>query len=144
MQLPPEDRPDTIDVGPVKGIAIFDEDDPRLEQDRDLWAVASRKAQALHTTDELLSGLHDDDWRVRHESVDRLVARGKDDPRTLPALIAAGLSDKAWQVRDAAVMRLMDFRCTDSTSALQQAQHDPHPEVRESATYCLEQIGAPE
>ena len=88
VQLPPEDQPDTIDVGPVKGIPIFHDDDPRLEEDRALWSAALRKAQALHSPDELLSGLRDHNWRVRHESVDRLVARAKDDPRTLPALIS--------------------------------------------------------
>jgi len=144
QQLPPEDQPDTIDIGSVKGIPIFDDDDARLEEDRALWSVARRKAQALHTTDDLLSGLRDHDWRVRHESVDRLVARGKDDPRTLPSLVAVGLSDKAWQVRDAAVMRLTDFRSGDAVAALRQAQHDEHSEVRESATYCLQQMGMTE
>lgn len=141
MQLPPEDQPDAIDIGPVVGIPIFHDDDPRLVDDRALWAAATRKAQALHSPDELLAGLRDHDWRVRHESVDRLVARGKDDPRTLPSLITAALSDEAWQVRDAAVMRLMDFRSTDAIAALRQAQHDPHAEVRDSASYCLEQSG---
>jgi HEAT repeat protein len=140
VQLPPEDQPDTIDIGPVKDIPIFHEDDPRLEEDRALWSAARRRAQALHSPDELLSGLRDHDWRVRHESVDRLVARGKDDPRTLPALIVAGLSDSVWQVRDAAVMRLKDFRTTDTIAALRQAQHDRHAEVRDSATYCLQQM----
>lgn len=79
VQLPPEDQPDTIDIGPVKGIPIFHDDDPRLEEDRALWSAATRKAQALHSADELLAGLRDHDWRVRHESVDRLVARAKDE-----------------------------------------------------------------
>jgi hypothetical protein len=105
--------------------------------------LSENAGASLHRRVALL-GLHDHDWPVRHESVDRLVARGKDDRRTLPALIAAGLSDKPWQVRDAAVMRLIDFRSTDSIAALRQARHDHHPEVRESATYCLQQMGAPE
>ena len=43
---------------------------------------------------------------VRHESVDRLVARAHDDPRTLPALLDLAAHDPAWQVRDEAVWRL--------------------------------------
>jgi hypothetical protein len=38
----------------------------------------------LHSADELLSGVHDPNWRVRHESIDRLKARWHDDARTLP------------------------------------------------------------
>jgi hypothetical protein len=88
--LPPEDQPDTVSIGPVEGIPVHYEDDPRLEAEHRRWSVARRKAQAMHGVDELLRGLHDDDWRVRHEVVDRLVARGKDDPRTLPELLTAG------------------------------------------------------
>src|SRR4051794_37204593 len=29
--LPPEDQPDAIDIGPVRGIPIIDPDDPRFE-----------------------------------------------------------------------------------------------------------------
>jgi HEAT repeat protein len=141
VELPPEDQPDTIDIGFVKGIPIFHDDDPRLEDDKARWSAATRKAQALHSPDELLAGLRDHDWRVRHQSIDRLVARAKEDPRTLPAVISAALSDKTWEVRDAAVMRLMDFPSTDSISALRQAQHDQHPEVQESASYGLHQLG---
>jgi hypothetical protein len=28
VELPPEDCPDTVDIGPIKGIPIFHEDDP--------------------------------------------------------------------------------------------------------------------
>jgi hypothetical protein len=79
---PPEDQPDEIWIGPIGPIPIIDEDDPRFEADRASWSVARRKAQALHSAEELLEGITDVDWRVRHESMPRLVARWKDDPRT--------------------------------------------------------------
>jgi HEAT repeat protein len=103
-ELPPEDQPDTIQIGPVGPIPVFHEDDPRLADDRAAWASARRKAQAMLSADELLDGLADPDWRVRHEVVDRLIARAREDPRTLPALLRAAMQDEAWQVRDAVTM----------------------------------------
>jgi HEAT repeat protein len=140
MQLP-EDQPDTIDIGPVTDIPVFHEDDPRLEEDKEKWSAATKTAQALHSPDELLSGLGDQHWRVRHETVDRLIARAKNDPRTLPALIQAANSDESWQVRDAVVMRLHDFRSSNVLEALRIAAVDTHPEVRWSAAYSLNQLG---
>lgn len=74
--LPREDDPDVI-IKP---------DDPRLAAERTAWA-ATRKAQALHSAEEVLAGLSDDDWHVRHESSDRLKARWHDDPRTFPRIV---------------------------------------------------------
>jgi len=112
-----------------------------LEEDRKSWSAAIKKAQASHSPDELLSGLRDSDWRVRHETVDRLIARAKDDPRTLPSLLEAATSDEAWQVRDAVVMRLCDFERADVLDVLRRAASDPHPDVRWSATFSLGQLG---
>ena len=142
MRLLPEDQPDTIDIGPVKDIPVFHEDDPRLEEDQQKWSAAAKKAQALHSPDELLSGLRDPDWRVRHETVDRLIARAKDDPRTIPTLIQAASSDDSWQVRDAVVMRLPDLHSQEVLGALRIATEDEHPEVRWSAAYALTSAGA--
>jgi HEAT repeat protein len=142
VQLPPQDQPDTFDIGPVKDIPVFHEDDPRLEEDQEKWSAATKEAQALHSPDELLSGLSDPDWRVRHETVDRLIARAKNDPRTIPALIQAASSDESWQVRDAVVMRLPDFHSQEVLEALRTATEDEHPEVRWSAAYSLNQLGA--
>jgi HEAT repeat protein len=96
----------------------------------------------LHSPDELLSGLRDTDWRVRHEKVDRLVARAKNDPRTLRALIQAADSDESWQVRETVVMTLPDFLLREVLGALRVATEDEHPEVRRSAAYSLNQLGA--
>jgi hypothetical protein len=80
----PHDQPDAIDIGPVHGIPIIDPDDPRFQSERHAWSEARARAQAMHSADELLQGLRDDDWMVRFEVVDRLVARAHDDERTVP------------------------------------------------------------
>ena len=86
-KLPPEDQPDAIHIGPVGPIPIFHEDDPRLADDRAAWSAARKKAQAMHSADDLLDGLTHADWRVRHQVIDRLIARARDDARTLPVLL---------------------------------------------------------
>src|SRR5947208_2427025 len=108
-QLPPDDQPDTIQIGPVDSIPVFHEDDPRLEGERRRWARARAKAQAMQTTDELLVGLEDPDWRVRHETVTRLISKARHDHRTLGTLLRLLREDRAWQVRDAVATRLHEF-----------------------------------
>lgn len=141
MDLPPEDRPDTIDIGPILNIPIVDDDDPRLMEDRATWSAATRTAQALHSSDELLQGLRHHDWRVRHQSVARLVARARDDVRTLPALLKAAVHDRSWQVRDAVVWGLLAFGTGDVLAVIQAAGHDVHRDVRWSGRFALFQKG---
>lgn len=140
QELPPEDRPDTIDIGPVKGIPIIEDDDPRFQEDRAAWSAARKKAQALISADELLGGLQDADWRVRHEVVDRLIARAGSDPRTLPALLHSLANDVSWQVRDAVAMRVHEFDPAVVVPALERATEDPESEVRRAARYSLQQL----
>jgi HEAT repeat protein len=140
-ELPPEDRPDTLDIGPVRGIPIHYDDDPRLDADRALWSAANKKAQVMHSADELLHGLGDEDWRVRHQVIDRLAARGKDDPRTIEALARTLRDDPQWEVRDAAALAIHWFRTPLAVEALRQALTDPHEEVRQSAEHGLAQLG---
>ena len=54
----------------------------------------------MHSADELVAGMSDDNWLVRDEVVDRLLARAGDDERTLPLLLDHLRQDEAWQVRD--------------------------------------------
>ncbi len=140
-ERPPEDQPDVIYVGPVGPIPVFHDDDPRLEEDRTAWSMARAVAQALHSVDDLLIGLTDQDWRVRHEVVDRLIARGGSDPRTVPALVIAVERDDSWQVRDAVVMRLHEFDPATVRPVLLRALEDDHEEVRQSARHSLAQLG---
>ena len=142
-KLPPEDQPDAIWIGPVGPIPIFHDDDPRLGEDRAAWSAARTKAQAMYSTEELLKGLTDSEWRVRHEVVDRLIARGRDDPRTLPALLRIAQKDAAWQVRDKIIMRLHEFEPDPVCAVLQAALSDPNPNVRRAAKYSLDQLGEP-
>ena len=139
--LPPEDQAHTVNIGPVEGIPVHYEDDPRLDAERRMWSASRSKAQAMHSVDELLGGLHDDDWRVRHEVVDRLIARGRDDPRTLPELLIAAKEDTAWQVRCAALMRLSEFDPQTVLPVLHGVADDPHLEVRWAARISLNQLG---
>lgn len=139
--LPPDDQPDTISIGPVFGIPVIHEDDPRFEDERRAWSRATAIAQRLHSPDDLLGGLHSGDWIVRHESVDRLIARARSDKRTLPALLDAALRDPAWQVRDTVVIRLHEFPNDATVAVLRSALDDEHPEVRWSAGFSLFQLG---
>ena len=91
--------------------------------------------------DDLLGGLYEDDWRVRHEVVDRLIARGKGDPRTLPRLLDAATSDPAFQVQCAILMRLSEFDRRAVLPVLHRAAVELHAEVRWSARFSLNQLG---
>jgi HEAT repeat protein len=135
LRLPPEDQPDTIDVGPIRGIPIIEDDDPRFEEDRKAWSLARADAQSRHSADELLVGLEAESWRVRYEVIDRLVARAKDDPRTLPALESRASNDDVWQVRDKALDRLIDFDDPSVITVLKAALDDIHPDVREQPRF---------
>ncbi|MGA8725203.1 MAG: HEAT repeat domain-containing protein [Acidimicrobiales bacterium] len=139
--LPPEDQPDTIDLGPVKGIPVQYEDDPRRHEESQAWSTARKKAQAMHSPDDLLRGLGDDDWRVRFEVVDRLIARGSGDPRTLLALLAAATSDSSSEVRECVLMRLHRFDAATVRPVLHAAANDEQPEVRWCARFSLNQLG---
>jgi HEAT repeat protein len=140
-KLPPEDQPDVVWVGPVGPIPIRYEDDPRFEEERAAWSHARKKAQALHSAEELLGGVVDDDWRVRCESIDRLAARWHDDPRTLPALLDLAEHDSVWQVRSGATMRLVDFDPDAVAPVARQGMSDPSADVRWSANFVLFQFG---
>jgi HEAT repeat protein len=140
-KLPPEDQPDEIWIGPVGPVPIIDEDDPRFRDERAAWSAATRKAQALHSTDELLSGVRDEDWRVRYESVDRLAARWPDDPRTVEALLDVAASDPSNVARSRAMMRLCDFDAETVELTLRRGLADADEDVRWSAEFSLGQLG---
>jgi HEAT repeat protein len=140
-ELPPEDQPDVVWVGPVGPIPIHYEDDPRFEEERAAWSHARKKAQALHSPEELLEGVVDDDWRVRCESVVRLAALWHDDPRTLPALLDVAEHDSVWQVRSSATMRLVDFDPDAVAPVARRELSDPSDDVRWSANFVLFQFG---
>ena len=139
--LPPEDQPDVVSIGPVGPIPIIEDDDPRFVEERAAWSRATAKAQALHSADELVSGVHDSDWRVRHESIDRLVARWPDDHRTLPTLLELAQHDPVWQVRSAATMPLTRFDSERVVPVARLVMEDSVAEVRWSANFVLFQLG---
>lgn len=141
-ELPPEDGPDEIWVGPVGPIPVHYDDDPRLVDDQVAWSEAAARAQGMLSADELLRGLVDPDWRVRHAVVDRLIARARDH-RTLPALLKALADDPAWQVRDAVAIRLSDFEPDAVMPSLLAARGDTHLEVHWSVEFAIDQLEGP-
>ena len=140
-QLPPEDQPDVFWIGPVEPTPIIEDDDPRFTEERAAWSKAGSKAQALHSSDELLSGIRDPDWRVRHESIDRLKARWPDDARTLPALLELAERDPEWRVRSGAMMAVGDFDKERVAPTARRGLHDAQHEVRWAANFTLFQFG---
>jgi len=138
--FPPEDLPDELTIGPVGPIPIIDEDDPRFEAERSVWSSARAKAQVLHSVEDLLDGLADDEWRVRFESIDRLVARGRDDPRTPLAVRRVAEHDPVWQVRARAMTRLHEFDAHLVRRTLLRGLRDSNELVRSSARYALDQL----
>lgn len=140
-ELPPEDQPDVLWIGSVGPIPIIDEDDPRFAEERAKWSRARAKAQSLHSAEELLAGVRDVDWRVRHESVPRLLARWHDDDRTLLTILELAEHDPVWQVRSAAIMKLLSFDSDSVPVAARRALDDASEEVRWSANYVLFQLG---
>ena len=138
--LPPDDQPHVVRVGPVT-VPIIDDDDPRFEDERRAWSSARSRAAAMHTADELLAGVEDDDWRVRDEAIPRLAARARDDERTPQALIRLLEADPTWEVRGSAAMTLSSFESPRVTKALLAAENDPHPDVRWSVQFALCQFG---
>ena len=134
---------DEIWIGPVGPIHVRDEHDPEWVVEQAAWREPRARAYAMVTVDDHLVGLKDPDWRCRFEVIDRLIARGRTDPRTLPALLDAVKSDASWEVRDYIAFRLGDFPAEAVEGALRLAEKDPHPEVRRSARDSLAQLGLP-
>lgn len=137
----PEDQPDEIWIGRVGPIPVFHDDDPRLEDENARWVVARSIAQALETADELLDGLHSAEWRVRHDVVDRLIARAADDERTVPELVVALRSDPNEKVREQVAMAFHAVNDSRVVEALGIALGDPSEEVRAAARFSLDQLG---
>jgi HEAT repeat protein len=93
------------------------------------------------STDDLVSDLKSPQERDRLIAV-RLLQQKKDDPaRVVPALIEA-LKDKDDDVRWSAAIGLGYFheQAVDAIPALQAAQHDSDPRVREAANVALSRI----
>jgi HEAT repeat protein len=128
------DRRD-IWIGPVGPIPVSEEKTPR----RLAAEAGAVRAQKLTTVDEHLDALRSDpdEW-TRCEVVARLEARGRDDARTVPALMDALANDSSAFVRDAAAMALCGHVEEDRVAdALAHAIADEDAEVRWSAAYGL-------
>jgi len=139
--LPKQDQPDEIWIGPVGPIPVHYADDPRLDSERRAWKEAATRVDGLNTPDELLEALSSDEWQVRVWVIDRLMARASNDGRLVPALIDHLIADPAWEVRARIAIKLTRYPGDRRVNAaLHKAQGDSNSEVRESVTYALEQI----
>jgi HEAT repeat protein len=128
---------DSIWIGPVGPIRVSDKPNAR----RVAATAGAAQAQKLVTVDEHLEALRQEpnEW-VRYEIVPRLEARGRDDARTVPALIDALANDPSAAVRDAAAMALVGHVEEEGvTDALTHALMDEDEGVRWSAAYGLSQ-----
>jgi HEAT repeat protein len=141
-KLPPEDQGDYLSIGPVENIPVIDDDDPRFVDERREWSEATAIAQALHSADELIDGLSSDNWMVRFGIVPRVIARARDDPRTVRALVGLALHDPSADVREIAVRSLHSLGDRpEVVTALRIAARDDDPEIRRWAAYSLTQLG---
>jgi HEAT repeat protein len=124
-------------IGPIGPIEITDE----LTARRQAATAGAERAQKLITVDEHLAALRSepDAW-TRLEIVPRLEARGRDDSRTIPALITALGSDPSELVRNQAAMALVPH-CDDERvrEAFAHALTDADADVRWSAAFGLSQ-----
>jgi hypothetical protein len=140
QELEAEDRGDVMWVGSVGPIPIGYDDDPRTEDNRRVHRDANVIAQALHSADELLSGLsHASDW-VRYETIPRAVARWRHDPRIEHRLIELVTTDATSMVREAAITYLGHFEPSDlAIAAVRSQRRHPDQDVRDAAIELLEQ-----
>ena len=141
-QLPPEDQPDAIWIDHVGSIPVHYDDDPRFEVEKAARSEGIRQAQAMHTADDLLAGMVADDWHVRIEVIDRLIARAKEDDRTVPVLLQALRADAVPDVRLGVALGLAWFEGDVRVVAgLREALSDPDEDVRDCARQSLIQVG---
>jgi HEAT repeat protein len=128
---------DSLWIGPVGPIHVSDKPTPR----RIAADAGAARAQKLITVEEHLDALRSEpDVWVRYEVVPRLEARGRDDTRTVPALIDALGTDTSAAVRDAAAMALVGHIEQEGVAnALTHALADEDADVRWSAAYGLSQ-----
>lgn len=137
----PQDEADSIKFNGVPAVPLFEEDDFRFVQSRQIGASTTRLVDAMHSADELLAGVSDANADVRRKAVPRLVARWYSDQRVEPTLIQLAVEDSDPLVRDAATMAFLDFAPSEAIlSALGIAQQDSDEDVRWSANYVLGQI----
>ncbi len=138
----PDDISDIVVVGDVT-VPIVREETAELRE----WGDAMKRIQLL-SDEELFSAVDDPHPGARCEALLRLRARCAEDPRTLPLTIDA-LNDSEWQVRDTAVMELRHLaemlpgeKAVHAIDAIRTALGDSHEDVRSSARYSLDQLGA--
>ena len=129
------DETEHIWIGGVGPIAVR-EPSPAETHQRELNAAA---ADAMHTSEELQAGMYHELADVRRRVVARLIARGADDPATIPTLLDVLQHDPSPAVRGTVAFSLVHFPDDARVVAALEtsASSDVESEVRADARYGL-------
>jgi hypothetical protein len=129
-----------LHIGPIGPIPIVSHVDPAVEaQGRADAAVAD----SFHTAEELQAGMYHERAGVRCRVVDRLIARGRGHPNTIPTLLDVLKNDPDPDPRFMVAMGLYQFgadsRIVDAL--VESMRNDPDGDVRDNAMFSLDQLG---
>lgn len=129
------DETEHIWIEQVGAIAVREPSEAEIHQ-RELNAAA---ADAMHTPEELQAGMYHELSDVRQRVVARLIARGADDPSTIPTLLDVLQHDPSPAVRGRVAFSLVRFPDDARVVAALEtsARTDVDSEVREDARYGL-------
>lgn len=137
------DEPDVMWVGPIGPIAVFHDDDPRLQQRFASKRAAEARAKAIPDLDSLFEALSDTDAYLRQFCAHEISRRGRDDGRYVPRLLQLLRDDPDGGVRIKAAFALCNV--DPGAQAIEALRHsaasDDNEGVRWSARFALFQLG---
>lgn len=124
----------------IEGIGVIAVREPTAEENRQRRADAA-VADALHTPEDLQTGMYHERADVRWRVVDRLIARGFDHPATISTFLDVLQRDPSPAVRGSVAFSLHLFSDDPRVvPALEYcARNDPDEQVRADARYSLGQ-----
>jgi HEAT repeat protein len=124
----------------MEGVGAISVREPTAQESRQRQADAA-VADALHTPEDLQSGMYHERADVRWRIVDRLIARGFDHPDTIPTFLDVLQHDPSPVVRGNVAFKLHRF--SDDPRVVPALEHcarnDPDEQVRADARYSLGQ-----
>ena len=139
--LPPEDRPDEIWIGPIGPIPIIDEDDPRFVEER---ALSQQRTGRPRRSTRRMSSSRESETKTGVCAMNPSIASSLDGANTH----APSTPSSNWQVlirlgrfAARAMMRLDEFDLERVEPTLQGGLDDRHEDVRWSARFILFQLG---
>lgn len=125
----------------IEGVGVIPVHEPTPEESRQRQLDAA-EADALHTPEDLQSGMYHERASVRWRGIDRLIARGFDHPNTVLTFLDVLQHDPSPVVRGLVAFKLHRF--SDDSRVLpaleKSAISDPDEQVRADAQYSLDQV----